>query len=255
MQRLPPADLAGGRHDLRLDQGGADDLVPRHVSDHADQAGRQLDRARRRLGVTQTTAWKIKTKLAEVMRIAGETDRLDGRIEMDDAYLGGQRSGGKTGRGSPGKKPIVVAVQTSDDGRPSRIKLRRIARFKRKRVKSIAKKIIAEGATVVTDGLKCFRGVADAGCRHVAMTTGSGRKAARHPAFKWVNIMLGNIKTSIAGTYRAIRKKHMVRYLAEFEWRFNHRFDLAAMIPALGRAAVRTPPATYSYLKWADYGA
>lgn len=209
----------------------------------------------RRLDVTQTTAWKIKTKLAEVMRISGEAERLDGRIEMDDAYLGGQRSGGKTGRGSPGKKPIVVAVQTFDDGRPRRIKLRRIARFKRKRVKSIAKRIISEGATVVTDGLKCFRGVADAGCTHVAISTGSGRRAARHPAFKWANTMLGNIKTSIAGTYRAIRKKHMVRYLAEFEWRFNHRFDLAAMIPALGYAAVRTPPATYSYLKWADYGA
>ena len=137
----------------------------------------------RRLDVTQTTAWKIKTKLAEVMRISGEAERLDGRIEMDDAYLGGQHSGGKTGRGSPGKKPIVVAVQTSDDGRPRRIKLRRIARFKRKRVKSIAKRIIAEGATVVTDGLKCFRGVADAGCTHVAISTGSGRRAARHPAF------------------------------------------------------------------------
>ena len=48
--------------------------------------------------------------------------------------------------------------------------------------------------------------------------------------------MLGNIKCAITGTYRALRKKHMVRYLAEFEWRFNHRFDLAAMIPALGRA-------------------
>lgn len=209
----------------------------------------------RRLGVTQTTAWKIKTKLAEVMRIAGESERLDGRIEMDDAYLGGERSGGKTGRGSPGKKPIVVAVQTSEDGRPRRMKLRRITRFKRKRVKSLAKRIIVEGATVVTDGLKCFRGVADAGCNHVPLATGSGRRSARHPAFKWANTMLGNIKTSIAGTYRAIRKKHMVRYLAEFEWRFNHRFDLAAMIPALGRAAVRTKPATYSYLKWADYGA
>ena len=209
----------------------------------------------RRLGVTQTTAWKIKTKLAEVMRIAGEAERLDGRIEMDDAYLGGERSGGKTGRGSPGKRPIVVAVQTSEDGRPRRIKLRRIARFKRKRVKSLAKRIISEGATVVTDGLKCFRGVADAGCTHVPMATGSGRKAARHPAFKWANTMLGNIKTAIAGTYRAIRKKHMVRYLAEFEWRFNHRFDLAAMISVLGYAAVRTKPATYSYLKWADYGA
>ena len=87
------------------------------------------------------------------------------------------------------------------------------------------------------------------------MTTGSGRKAARHPAFKWVNIMLGNIKTSIAGTYRAIRKKHMVRYLAEFEWRFNHRFDLAGMIPALARAAAQSKPVTYGQLKWADYGA
>lgn len=47
----------------------------------------------------------------------------------------------------------------------------------------------------------------------------------------------------------------MVRYLAEFEWRFNHRFDLAQMIPALGRAAVATKPAPYSWLKMADYGA
>lgn len=36
---------------------------------------------RHRLGITQTTAWKIKTKLAEVMRIAGESERLNGRIE------------------------------------------------------------------------------------------------------------------------------------------------------------------------------
>ena len=209
----------------------------------------------RRLGTTQTTAWKMKTKLAEVMRIAGEKGKLDGRIEMDDAYLGGERSGGKSGRGSPGKTPIVVAVQTDENGRPRRIKLRRIARFKRRRVTSLAKSILAPGATVVTDGLACFRGVTEAGCVHVAFPTGSGRQAARHPAFRWVNTMLGNIKCAITGTYRALRKKHMVRYLAEFEWRFNHRFDLAAMIPALGRAAVTTKPAPYWWLKMADYGA
>lgn len=209
----------------------------------------------RRLGTTQTTAWKIKTKLAEVMRAAGSGDKLDGRIEMDDAYLGGARSGGKTGRGSPGKKPIIVAVQTDDKGRPRRIKLRRIARFKRARVKSLTKKIIAPGSTVVTDGYQCFHGVKDAGCEHVRITTGCGARAARNPAFRWVNTMLGNIKASLVGTYRAIRKKHIVRYLAEFEWRFNNRFDLAAMIPALGRAAAATKPAPYWWLKLADYGA
>ena len=39
-------------------------------------------------------------------------------------------------------------------------------------------------------------------------------------------------------------KKHMVCYLAEFEWRFNHRFDLAGMIPALARAAAQSKPVT-----------
>ena len=132
----------------------------------------------RRLGTTQTTAWKIKTKLAEVMRIADEKERLSGRIEMDDAYLGGEKGGGKTGRGSPGKKPIVVAVQTDEKGRPRKIRLRRIARFKRARVKSLAKRIIEPGATVVTDGLACFRGVADAGCGHIALAAAAEERHA-----------------------------------------------------------------------------
>ena len=52
----------------------------------------------RRLGVTQTTAWKIKHKLKQVMLERDATKRLTGRVEIDDAYLGGERSGGKRGR-------------------------------------------------------------------------------------------------------------------------------------------------------------
>src|SRR6516165_729889 len=43
----------------------------------------------RRLGVTQTTAWKIKHKLMQAMMERDATKRLTGRIEIDDAYLGG----------------------------------------------------------------------------------------------------------------------------------------------------------------------
>jgi hypothetical protein len=82
--------------------------------------------------------------------------------------------------------------------------------------------------------------------------TGSGRKAARHPAFKWVNTVLGNIKSALSGTFRAISTKHAPRALAEFEYRFNRRYDLAAMIPRLGWAALRTPPMPYRYLKLAE---
>ena len=49
-------------------------------------------------------------------RREGET-ALTGRVEMDDAYLGGVRSGGKRGRGAAGKTPFVAAVSTSPEGR------------------------------------------------------------------------------------------------------------------------------------------
>ena len=180
---------------------------------------------------------------------------LDGRIEMDDAYLGGERSGGKRGRGSPGKTPFVAAVETTEDGKAHRVKLRRVRRFTKKNIKKITGRIVKRGARVVTDGLGCFNGVADAGCTHEAIVTGSGRKAARHPAFKAVNTVLGNIKSAIAATFRSGSRKHAPRRLAEFEYRFNRRYDLPAMMPRLGWVAVRTPPMPYRLLKLAeDYG-
>ena len=73
----------------------------------------------RRLGVKQPTAWAVKHKIMAVMaRREGET-ALTGRVEMDDAYLGGVRSGGKRGRGAAGKTPFVAAVSTSPEGRPA----------------------------------------------------------------------------------------------------------------------------------------
>lgn len=209
----------------------------------------------RRLGVTQTTAWKMKTKLAEVMRRSGESLRLEGRVEMDDVFLGGHRPGGKVGRGAAGKTPFVAAVETTPDKKPKRIRLKRIARFKRKRIKSLAKRVVAAGSTVVTDGLSSFRGIPDAGLAHQVVVTGKGYRAAKNPAFTALNTILGNIKSAIAGTYRAVRRKHVSRYLAEFEWRFNHRTNLAAMIPVLILDAVTTKPAPYWWLKMADYGA
>jgi hypothetical protein len=79
----------------------------------------------RRLGVTQTTAWKIKHKRKQVMLECDATKRLTGRVEIDDAYLSGERTGGKRGRGAPGKTPFVVAVETTAEGKPVRLKLRR----------------------------------------------------------------------------------------------------------------------------------
>jgi hypothetical protein len=66
----------------------------------------------RRLGVTQTTAWQIKHKLAQVMLERDASKQLTGRIEIDDASAGGERTGGKRGRGAQGNTPFAAAVET-----------------------------------------------------------------------------------------------------------------------------------------------
>ena len=48
-----------------------------------------------------------------------------------------------------------------------------------------------------------------------------------------MNTILGNIKSALRGTYHAIRPKYAQRYLSEFEYRFNRRFDLPDIIPRL----------------------
>jgi len=209
----------------------------------------------RRLDVSYNTAWAMHHKLKQAMLEREMLKPLEGRIEMDDAYLGGERGGGKRGRGSPGKTPFVAAVETTEDGKPHRLKLVRVRRFTKKNIKKITGRIVKRGSRVITDGLGCFHGVADAGCTHEAIVTGSGRKAARHPSFKAVNTVLGNIKSSIVATFRAGAQKHSARRLAEFAYRFNRRYDLPAMIPRLGWIAARTPPMPYRLLKLAeDYG-
>ena len=77
----------------------------------------------RRLGVKQPTAWTMKHKIMAVMARREADTPLSGRVEMDDAYLGGARAGGKRGRGAPGKTPFVAAVSTSPEGRPRKVKL------------------------------------------------------------------------------------------------------------------------------------
>ena len=205
----------------------------------------------RRLGVTQTTAWTLKHKLAQVMIERNAARRLRGEVQMDDAYIGGRRSG-KSGRGAAGKTPFVAAVSITSDGKPDQIVLRRVGRFSRTEIARFASATLEAGVYATSDGFRCFAGVTEAGCTHTPVKTGSGAKAARNPRFKWVNTVLGNIKSAMVGTYRAVRAKHVPRYLAEFEYRFNRRYRLETMIDRLAYVSLRTAPMPYRLLKLAD---
>jgi ribosomal protein L37AE/L43A len=205
----------------------------------------------RRLGVTQTTAWTLKHKLAQVMIERNAAKRLKGVVQIDDAYMGGSRPG-TCGRGAAGKTPFVAAVSMTSDGKPDQIALRRVAKFSKTAITRFAGATLEAGVHATSDGYRCFAGVTEAGCVHTPVKTGSGAKAAKNPRFKWVNTVLGNIKAAIVGTYRAVRAKHVPRYLAEFEYRFNRRYRLGTMIDRLAYVSLRIAPMPYRMLKLAD---
>jgi hypothetical protein len=77
------------------------------------------------------------------------------------------------------------------------------------------------------------------------MRTGSGRKAAQWAPFKWVNTVLGNIKTAITSTYHHVSPKHAERYLARFASRFNRRYDLDTITQRRAWTCAQTPPHPY----------
>ena len=69
----------------------------------------------RQLGVSYRSAWLIKHKIMEAMRLREERRDLISRVELDDAYLGGERP---VCQGSENKVSLVAAVQTTPPGQP-----------------------------------------------------------------------------------------------------------------------------------------
>ena len=163
-------------------------------------------------------------------------------MEIDDAYLGGERSGGKAGRGSENKVAFVAAVQTTPDGRPQFACFARQP-FTTEGAGAFAAKSLAPSATVVSDGLWCFGSVTLIGAEHERIVTGSGAPSTKPPQSKALNTLLGNLKTALSGTYHAFDfAKYAHRYLAEAQYRFNRRFNLASILARLLRPACLTSP-------------
>ena len=206
----------------------------------------------RQLSVSYNTAWKVKHKLMQVMKERDDMRPLGGWVQLDDAYWGGERRGGKRGRGAPGKTPFLAAVELNREGRPMRMRLSRVGGFRSEEVEAWARCHLEPGTIVVSDGLACFGAVQCAGCFHQPFVTGGGPANVEHPQFTWVNTILGNIKRSLHGTYHRLSSKHLPRYLAEFSYRFNRRFSLREMFPRLAFVALRTAPMPYRVLKLAE---
>jgi transposase-like protein len=197
---------------------------------------------KRDLGVSYPTAWLLHHKINGAMSRQEAARLLSGAVQLDDAYLGGERSGGKPGRGSENKVPFVAAVSMNDVGQPIRLKLDMVSGFTSDAIAKWAKASLLPKTIVTSDGLGCFAAVTEAGCIHMPRVVGA-LKPRDLPEFKWINTVLGNLKTMMSGAFKALKyRKYAQTYLGAFAYRFNHRFDLRDLIVRLIVDAARTKP-------------
>lgn len=207
---------------------------------------------RRFLGISDRAALRMKHKLQLVMKNEDDKRKLSGLIVVDDVYHGGRRQGGKRGRGAPGKYPLIAALSRNEKGLPIYLRLSRVKAFSCEAVKTWDEQHLEPQSLVISDGLGCFRSFTDGGHIHFIRKTGDSRDPERIKPFNWLNIVIGNVKNAIRGTYHGVSKEHISRYLAEFSYRFNHRFRLELMVPDLINLSAKSKPIPQHQLRLAE---
>lgn len=206
---------------------------------------------KRHLGVSYSTAWRVKHKLFEAMRQRESRRLLQGVVLADDAVLGGAHAG-KPGRGSENKAPFIAAVELDDDGYPQHARFDVIADYTGATYAEWARSALDTDAHLVSDGLASFNAAGAQVAAHGAIIVGD-RKSSDLEPFQWVNIFISNVKTSITGTYHHFDfDKYRHRYLAEAQYRVNRRFDLASLVGRLVHACARTDPCPEHWLRLAE---
>lgn len=166
------------------------------------------------------TAWTWLHKLRRAM-VRPDRDRLTGRVEVDEAYVGGLEEGVR-GRQTETKALIVVAAQEDGPG-IGRIRMRRIADASAECLVPFVKDSVEPGSAVHTDGWLGYLPLAGQGYDH-QITFLKGKKKTASELMPRVHQVISLLKRWLMGTHQgAVSLEHLDYYLDEFTFRFNRR--------------------------------
>lgn len=165
------------------------------------------------------TAWTWLHKLRRAMIRPGR-EQLSGRIEVDDAYLGGEEEGA---RGRLIHKKILIVVAAEEDGRRiGRIRMARVPDASAASMHEFIQKFVQPGSVIHTDGWEGYTGLQQNGYIH-EITVVKGRKNASE-LLPRVHLVIALLKQWLIGTHQgAASQKYIDYYLDEFTFRFNRR--------------------------------
>src|ERR671929_1915313 len=205
---------------------------------------------KRQLGLgSYQTAWTWLHKLRKAM-LRPDRQPLAGRVEVDEAYVGGPRPG-RPGRGAAGKAAVAGAVEAgrgkTRGRRLGRLRLASLADASAESLEAFLAAHVAKPATVTTDGWRGHLGLPAKGYDHEPINLGAtwGDAALRLPG---IHLVFSLVKRWLLGTHHgAVSEKHLPAYLDEYVFRFNRRTarSISHGFARLVGHAVRIKPTSY----------
>ena len=201
----------------------------------ASKKGVSAHQLHRMLGITYKSAWFIAHRIREAMRPNGDASPMGGEgkiVEADETYYGRQetphvseqrrgRPYKRGSRGPKGKRAIVALVE-----RGGSVRTFHVGVADKRTVQKIVTDNVARETRLHTDESRLYTG-ADA--------LFASHETVKHSAKEYVR---GDVHTNSAegyfsifkrgmrGIYQHCAEKHLHRYLAEYDFRFNHRIAL-----------------------------
>jgi hypothetical protein len=175
----------------------------------------------RTLGVTYKTAWFMTHRIREAMAPAKGAPQIGGSgvtVEADETYLAKSPKTRKPKGTAKNAKPAPMVLSLIERGGNIRS-----LHLDERNVRQALVEHLHDDSRLVTDGSTTYKGQV------------LNHESVDHSKFEWsrgdvhtntLESFFSLFKRGLVGTYQHMDKKHLHRYLAEFDFRQNNRAKL-----------------------------
>lgn len=175
----------------------------------------------RECNITYKSALFLMHRIRYAMAKPNPKDKLQGTVEVDETYVGGKprfKGQSKAGRGTR-KTPVLALVQ-----RQGNVRARVIPNVTGKTLRTAVFQNVDSNARVMTDDLRAYRKLRkEYGPNHQWVRHSYGEYVRGDVYTNTAESFFALLKRGIYGVFHAVSKKHLHRYVSEFEFRWNTR--------------------------------
>jgi transposase-like protein len=202
---------------------------------NASKKGMSAHQLHRALSLDYKSAWFMCHRIREAMR-SGGLGPLGGEgkiVEADETYYGpvekskvrtkttSGHSFTKRGSGPANKRPIVALLE-----RGGSVRTFHVAVADKDAVRKIVRENVESASRLHTDESKLYFGMDKHFAAHETVKHSIGEYARGDVNTNSAEGYFSIFKRGMRGVYQHCKEKHLHRYLAEFDHRYNHRVAL-----------------------------